>query len=135
VIRVGADPEPHDLVAVADAERSVLHTHPDGGGRPSPDWAPPRSRMARDSREGGRVGSVMPFPDFGAYSIWLNLAIFGVAAAVVWWVGTRLSPIADLIADRTRLGKAFVGLIAELLADRPMDGGGGHQQEALHHAV
>lgn len=43
--------------------------------------------------------------------LWGNLAIFAVAAAVVWLAGTRLSRGADAIADRTGLGQAFVGAL------------------------
>ncbi len=48
---------------------------------------------------------------FNDYPLWLNLAIFAVAAAVTWLVGTRLAVYADLIAERTGLGKAFIGLV------------------------
>lgn len=53
----------------------------------------------------------MPLPDFHAYSIWLNFAIFAAAATIIWFAGTRLAATADLIAERTGLGKAFVGLV------------------------
>lgn len=43
--------------------------------------------------------------------LWGNLAIFTVAAVVVWLAGTRLSRGADAIADRTGLGQAFVGAL------------------------
>jgi cation:H+ antiporter len=53
----------------------------------------------------------MALLDFGAHPLWLNLVVFGVAAAIVWLVGTRLATYADAIAERTGLGKAFIGLV------------------------
>jgi cation:H+ antiporter len=43
--------------------------------------------------------------------LWLNLALFVVAAIAVWLAGTRLSQLADAISDRLRIGKAFMGLV------------------------
>ena len=40
-----------------------------------------------------------------------NLAVFTVAAAVVWLAGDRLARYSQVIADRTRLGQAFIGTI------------------------
>jgi cation:H+ antiporter len=51
-----------------------------------------------------------PF-QFDTNPLWLNLIIFGVAAAVIWVAGTRLEHYAGAIADKTGLGRAFVGLI------------------------
>lgn len=48
---------------------------------------------------------------FDAYPLWINLAIFVVASAVVWYSGTRLAAYADVIAERTGLGQAFIGLL------------------------
>lgn len=53
----------------------------------------------------------MPIPDFNALSIWVNLAIFAGAAVVVWIAGTKLAYYADAISERTKLSKAFLGLI------------------------
>jgi cation:H+ antiporter len=53
----------------------------------------------------------LTFPDFQANLIWANLAIFAAAASVIWFAGTKLARCADLIAERTGLGKAFVGLV------------------------
>lgn len=53
----------------------------------------------------------MPFIQFSAYPIWLNLGIFAVLAVIIWSAGARLSGYADLIADRTGIGKAFIGLV------------------------
>lgn len=52
----------------------------------------------------------MPF-DVGALPIVGNLAVFVAAAAVVWAAGTKLSDYADVLAERTGLGRAFVGLV------------------------
>ncbi|MCP4385022.1 MAG: sodium:calcium antiporter [Hyphomicrobiales bacterium] len=49
--------------------------------------------------------------DFLANPLWLNFAVFAVAAASVWWAGTRLAIYADAIADMTGLGSAFIGMI------------------------
>ena len=48
---------------------------------------------------------------FGGLSLWLNLAIFAASAAVVWVAGTRVAELADVIARRTGLGHAVVGLL------------------------
>lgn len=53
----------------------------------------------------------MPALDFRALTVWTNLAIFGAAAMVVWAAGTKLAYYADAISDRTKLSKAFLGLI------------------------
>jgi cation:H+ antiporter len=50
-------------------------------------------------------------PDFSTYPIWLNLVVVAGAGAVIWFAGTRLAEDADVIADRTGLGQAFVGLV------------------------
>jgi cation:H+ antiporter len=49
--------------------------------------------------------------DFGAHPLWANLLVFGVAAGIIWLTGTRLATYADAIAERTGLGKAFIGLV------------------------
>jgi cation:H+ antiporter len=49
--------------------------------------------------------------DFMGLSPWLNGIIFVAAAVVVWLAGTRLSFMADAIAERTKLGQALVGLL------------------------
>ena len=53
----------------------------------------------------------MRFIEFRSFSIWINVAIFAVAAGLVWMAGTRLARYADAIAARTRLTRAFLGLI------------------------
>lgn len=42
---------------------------------------------------------------------WGNLLAFAVAAAAIWWAGTRLERYADVIARRTGLGHAFTGML------------------------
>jgi cation:H+ antiporter len=49
--------------------------------------------------------------DFGTLSVLTNVAIFGAAAVIVWIAGARLASYADTISDRTKLSKAFLGLI------------------------
>jgi len=53
----------------------------------------------------------MRFADFRTFSPWTNLAIFAVAAVFVWIAGTRLAACADAIGARTRLSRAFLGMI------------------------
>jgi cation:H+ antiporter len=40
-----------------------------------------------------------------------NLALFAAAASGVWFAGSRLAIYADAIADRKRIGHAFMGLV------------------------
>lgn len=49
--------------------------------------------------------------DFSGFGLWLNMAIFGGAAVVVWIAGTRLAGYADTIASRTQLSKALLGML------------------------
>jgi cation:H+ antiporter len=49
--------------------------------------------------------------DLRSLPLWADLGLFGAAAAVVWYVGTHLARRADAIAERTGLGRAFVGLV------------------------
>lgn len=53
----------------------------------------------------------MYFIDFRSNPLWLNLAMFAAAAAVVWFAGTRLTQYANAIAERTGIGKAFLGAL------------------------
>lgn len=46
-----------------------------------------------------------------SYPLWLNIAVFALAAAVIAWAGTRLAGFADELADRTGLGEAITGTI------------------------
>ncbi len=49
-----------------------------------------------------------PFID---QTITANLILFALAATGVWFAGSRLPLYADAIADRKRIGKAFIGLV------------------------
>lgn len=46
----------------------------------------------------------------------LNLAIFAVCAAAIWWAGTRLERYANTISHRADLGQAFTGMILLAMA-------------------
>ena len=50
----------------------------------------------------------MPFEQF---SVWINLAIFAAAGAVVYVAGTRLAIYADEIAERTRFSRIVLGMV------------------------
>jgi cation:H+ antiporter len=43
--------------------------------------------------------------------LWLLLVALAAGAGVVWWSGTRLARWADVLADRTGMGRAFVGVL------------------------
>jgi cation:H+ antiporter len=43
--------------------------------------------------------------------LWLNAALFALAAVVIWHAGTRLEHYASIIARHTGLGQAFGGLL------------------------
>lgn len=58
----------------------------------------------------------MALLNFQSYGLWINLAIFAVAAGLVWFAGSRISGYADSIAARTGLSHAFVGLLFLALA-------------------
>lgn len=51
------------------------------------------------------------FIDFAQQTLWLNVAVFALAAVAVWMVGARLTTYAELIAERTGLGKALIGVV------------------------
>ncbi len=48
---------------------------------------------------------------FSSMSILLLLGIFAVAAGLVWISGTKLSGVADKLAEKTGLGRAFIGVL------------------------
>jgi cation:H+ antiporter len=48
---------------------------------------------------------------FEKLPLWLNIALFTVAAVAVWIAGTRVAGWADAIARKTGLGQAAVGLL------------------------
>jgi cation:H+ antiporter len=52
----------------------------------------------------------MAFFDFTSYSLAVNAAVFGAAAAVIWFAGTRIARYADAIAEQTGIGREFLGL-------------------------
>jgi len=41
----------------------------------------------------------------------VNLALFVLAAAIVWYAGERLTRCVDAIAERYNLGRAFLGFL------------------------
>ncbi|KKC27271.1 sodium:calcium antiporter [Sphingomonas sp. SRS2] len=53
----------------------------------------------------------MPLSNAATYPIGLNLALFLVAAAVIWGAGARLTRALDVIAAKTGLGHVFVGML------------------------
>jgi cation:H+ antiporter len=53
----------------------------------------------------------MELLSFENYSLWLNAAVFVAAGVCVWFAGSKLSVLADVISERTGLGHAFVGLL------------------------
>lgn len=50
-------------------------------------------------------------PDFTAISLPVNLLVFTVAAAVVWFAGSKLSQYADDISNATGIGQAVIGIV------------------------
>ncbi|NCC21880.1 MAG: hypothetical protein EOM26_05380 [Alphaproteobacteria bacterium] len=48
---------------------------------------------------------------FDDFPLAVNLAIFAVLAGTVWLSGTHLSYFIDAIAERTRLARAFLGIV------------------------
>lgn len=56
--------------------------------------------------------------DLGGISLMLSVGLFAVAAVAILVVGTRLTGVADALADRTGLGEALVG--AMLLGPAPL---------------
>ncbi|HZK66993.1 MAG TPA: sodium:calcium antiporter, partial [Chloroflexota bacterium] len=53
----------------------------------------------------------MAWLDFHSLTLGQNMAVFVVCAGIIWLAGSRLAVYADIIADRTGLGEAFVGLV------------------------
>ena len=53
----------------------------------------------------------MPSLQFDTFSVAVNAAVFTGAALFVWLAGARLANYADAISGRTRLTKAFLGLV------------------------
>lgn len=50
-------------------------------------------------------------PEFESLSLPPNAVVFAVAAAIVWWAGSKLTAHADAIARITGLGQAVVGML------------------------
>lgn len=50
-------------------------------------------------------------PDFQSLTVGSNAAVFAIAAGIVWWAGSKLTAHADVIAHRTGLGQAVVGML------------------------
>lgn len=48
---------------------------------------------------------------FHGLPLWINIAIFIVSAVVVWFVGSRLAGYADAIAEKTGIGREFLGIL------------------------
>ena len=49
--------------------------------------------------------------DFTSYSLTANVAVFTVAALVVWIAGTRIARYADVIAELTGIGREALGIL------------------------
>lgn len=53
----------------------------------------------------------MPLVDAASNPFWMNAAIFIAAAVVVWFAGVRLTRHLDIVALRTGMDHAFVGML------------------------
>ena len=53
----------------------------------------------------------MPLADAASQPLWVNVAIFAAAAALIWASGTRLTAYVAAIGDRTGIEQAFVGML------------------------
>lgn len=49
--------------------------------------------------------------DFTQTPIWINLAVFAVAAVVVWFAGARITGYANAISNKTGIGQAAIGML------------------------
>lgn len=49
--------------------------------------------------------------DFARYPLWFNVVVFLAAAVAVWIAGARLTRKVEAIAERTGLGRAFLGFV------------------------
>jgi cation:H+ antiporter len=49
--------------------------------------------------------------DLAGLPLWANVAVFAVAAALVWVAGTRLAGYADQVARISGIGQAVVGAV------------------------
>jgi cation:H+ antiporter len=48
---------------------------------------------------------------FNDFPLWGNAAVFAASAATVWFAGTRLARTADAIAEKTGIGREFLGVL------------------------
>lgn len=48
---------------------------------------------------------------FNSLPLWSNVAVFVACAAIVWFAGTRLARYADAIAEKTGIGREFLGVL------------------------
>lgn len=48
---------------------------------------------------------------FHGLPLWINVVIFVVSAVVVWFAGSRLAGYADAIAEKTGIGREFLGIL------------------------
>lgn len=48
---------------------------------------------------------------FKDFPLWANAAVFAASAATVWFAGTRLAGCADAIAEKTGIGREFLGVL------------------------
>lgn len=53
----------------------------------------------------------MELMNFQDRPLWVSVAVFGIAAWIVWLSGARLAGYADIIATRTGIGHAAAGLV------------------------
>lgn len=53
----------------------------------------------------------MPLADAASNSLWINIAIFAAAAALIWFSGNRLTSLLDAVAHKHKLDHAFVGML------------------------
>lgn len=53
----------------------------------------------------------MPFPDLDGQPLSVLFLLLGVAGAIVWYAGTRITHYVDAIASRTHIGQAFAGML------------------------
>ena len=53
----------------------------------------------------------MPLADAASQPLWVTVAIFAAAAALIWASGTRLTAYVAAIGDRTGIEQAFLGML------------------------
>jgi len=49
--------------------------------------------------------------DFSQYGLWVNVAVFAVAALAVWLAGSRVANCTDELAERLGLSRALLGVL------------------------